>query len=56
MLIPVLGFVITDVNNQAREFAVGTGKTLGMVLYTRISRARHKCAVIRTDEPEQNRS
>ena len=38
--------VITDVNDQAKEFVEGTGKTLGEVLYVGISRARHKCVVL----------
>jgi hypothetical protein len=46
--------VITDVNAQAMEFIEGTGKSLGEVLYVGISRARHKCVVIRLDEPESN--
>lgn len=43
--------VITDVNQPAKEFVEGTGKTMGEVLYVGISRAKHKCVVIRTDEP-----
>ncbi len=40
--------VITDVNEQAKEFIKGTGKALGEVLYVGISRARFKCVVIQT--------
>jgi hypothetical protein len=43
--------VITDFNPHAKEFVEGTGKTIGEVLYVGISRAKHKCLVIRTDEP-----
>jgi hypothetical protein len=42
--------VITDVNELAKEFVEGTGKSLGEVLYVGISRAKHKCVVIQTEE------
>jgi superfamily I DNA/RNA helicase len=42
--------VITDFNHQAREFIEGTGKGIGEVLYVGISRAKHKCVVIQTEE------
>jgi len=45
--------VITDINDQAREFVEGTGKTLGEVLYVGISRARYRCVVIQTAELSQ---
>jgi hypothetical protein len=41
--------VITDVNEQAKGFVEGTGRTLGEVLYVGISRARYKCVVIKSD-------
>jgi superfamily I DNA/RNA helicase len=40
--------VITDVNDKARDFIEGTGKTLGEVLYVGISRSRYKCVVIQS--------
>jgi superfamily I DNA/RNA helicase len=45
--------VITDVIKQAREFIEGTGKSIGEVLYVGISRAKHKCVVIQTEEEVQ---
>lgn len=44
--------VITDVNEAAKEFTTGTGKTLGEVLYVGITRARYKCVVIKTENTE----
>jgi superfamily I DNA/RNA helicase len=43
--------VITDVNDHAREFVQGTGRTLGEVLYVGISRAKHKCVVLNSNLP-----
>jgi superfamily I DNA/RNA helicase len=42
--------VITDINKKAKDFIDETGKTLGEVLYVGISRARHKCVIIQTDD------
>jgi hypothetical protein len=42
--------VVTDINNQSREFIEGTGKTFGEVLYVGISRARLKCTLIKTEQ------
>jgi superfamily I DNA/RNA helicase len=42
--------VITDVNDKSKDFVEGTGKTLGEVLYVGISRAKHKCVLIRDPE------
>jgi hypothetical protein len=42
--------VITDINDNAKDFIEGTGKTIGEVLYVGISRARHKCVIIQTDD------
>lgn len=44
--------VITDVNDQAKHFVESTGKSFGEVLYVGISRARHKCVIIRSELPE----
>jgi superfamily I DNA/RNA helicase len=44
--------VITDVNDQAKQFVESTGKSFGEVLYVGISRARHKCVIINTELPE----
>lgn len=44
--------VITDVNDQAKQFVESTGKSFGEVLYVGISRARHKCVIINPELPE----
>ena len=44
--------VITDINEKSKDFVEGTGKTLGEVLYVGISRAKHKCVLIQTVEPD----
>jgi superfamily I DNA/RNA helicase len=44
--------VITDINEKAKDFIEGAGKTMGEVLYVGISRAKHKCVLIQTGEPE----
>jgi superfamily I DNA/RNA helicase len=42
--------VITDINDKAKDFIEETGKSLGEVLYVGISRSKHKCVLIQTDD------
>jgi superfamily I DNA/RNA helicase len=46
--------VLTDINEHAKEFVQGTGKTMGEVLYVGISRAKHKCVIIRTESTKES--
>jgi hypothetical protein len=48
--------VLTDINEHAKEFVQGTGKTMGEVLYVGISRAKHKCVIIRTESTKESGS
>jgi superfamily I DNA/RNA helicase len=40
--------VLTDINEHAKEFVEGNGKTMGEVLYVGITRSRYKCVVIQS--------
>jgi superfamily I DNA/RNA helicase len=42
--------VVTDINANAREFALQTGKSLNELLYVGVTRAKFHCIVIASDE------